>query len=92
MGSGPGATDPVVQDEMVTRGPEALASISEEEAERQRYAALFSDERELAEGANATHHGHERRRLVPILYQNFQGINNYQGTCSLHMLWVAQQI
>ena len=80
MGFGPGATDPIVQGEMLTMGTDgSLAAVDEEEAEQQRYAALF-DERALAEGTNATHYRHERRRLVPIMGQNFQGINNYQGT------------
>lgn len=83
VGTGPGGvTDPVVQDEVLNMGTFAASSalLEEAEAEQQRFAALL-EHGEWAEGTNATHYRHQRRRLSPILGQNFAGINNIQGAC-----------
>jgi hypothetical protein len=87
VGVGPGLTDPVVQDQLVAFTPEGMAispeALAAEAAdERARVAALLNgmtDDGENTVGTNSTHFRHQRRRLAPIMGQNFQGIPNTQG-------------
>lgn len=86
VGSGPGVTDPVVQCDMLSMtydgDGDVLAARAETAAAIEHGVTNDAGRRELAsgmEGATNATHVRGQRRLLPIMGQNFEGINNIQG-------------
>ena len=81
MGSGPGATDPAVQYEMLsmTYDGAVMPERAETAAALERGVSMDGRNLEGLEGLTNSTHIRGHRRLQPIMGVNFAGISNLQG-------------